>query len=1072
MLNINLIYNIINNIIIYYIIYYCLSEMIKNDKDINIFLLEYYNTYDDIHLLDEADENDKEGNDENDKEEDDKNPSIYKKFAYYDANNIKYTNLIKLFGVLENGESISINVTNFTPFFYVKIPDNWIKNDVDLFIRYIKNYDKYDKKYKFKFSNYDNIITDYELLKAKPFSHFTGDDQFNYVKIYFKNIAVYNKYCKLFKTDIIYNGMVMHFKLHESNIDHIIRFIHKTDINPSGWITIESNKYKIIKRLDRTTTTKHEITIKHTDIKVLDKIDIPPLNIMSFDIECNSSHGDFPLSKKQYKKLAQDVMSIYSIIGSIEYDVKIKYMEQIIKYAFDDYYMFYNIKHIDTIDNIKPPNTEMSLIAEQILLEYENINNKSVIVPHISNTLNKTLPHPVNEEAYNLLSNQIYQSIKYLIDINYVDFFKDKKNFIINMIKIAFNDNYINFNISRIYTKNNEKPSNTMIHILIPSIIKILDDMQHYELSKKLVKNNDADDINYTDILNNFFQKYFPAVEGDVIIQIGSTIQMSKDKNCYMKHILCLDQTDEFTNEDIIREENNDTILSDNDIVKFINEKKYETVKDCYNYDKCIDIISKMGVAVADMKEEDIKELKKLIYFYNYKEQTKDDKAQVIVKSYKNESSLLSQWCQLVKECDPDIIIGYNICGFDFKFMYERAEELNCVEDFCKIGRIIRKNESLQTKVLSSSAYGENTLVYMNMTGRIIVDLYKHIQREFKYDSYKLSYVGNALLNKGKLDLDAKDIFRLQKGSSKDRANIAKYCLIDCILCNRIFLKLEVINNSIAMSNVCKVPIQPLFFRGQQFKTFSLVAYNCNKNGYIIPVLINDDNLDDDTKFEGAIVLKPNTGIYFDPVVVADFNSLYPSCIISENLSHDTYVEVGGIYDNLSNYDYTDIEYDIYKYEFKDNTKKKIKVKIGVKLCRYIKNRIGILPLILQNLLKARKNAKKMMDNEKDKEKAKIWNGIQLAYKVTGNSVYGGTGAKTSPIYKVDIASCTTSVGRRMIMFSKNYIETVYKKQGQKTQTVISFRLNIPTEYILLKIARVYMAIQILYFLYTKYMIK
>jgi DNA polymerase elongation subunit (family B) len=36
---------------------------------------------------------------------------------------------------------------------------------------------------------------------------------------------------------------------------------------------------------------------------------------------------------------------------------------------------------------------------------------------------------------------------------------------------------------------------------------------------------------------------------------------------------------------------------------------------------------------------------------------------------------------------DPDIIIGYNIFGFDYKFMYDRATENDCLYNFMDMGR-------------------------------------------------------------------------------------------------------------------------------------------------------------------------------------------------------------------------------------------------------------------------------------------------------------------------------------------------------------------------------------------------
>ena len=310
------------------------------------------------------------------------------------------------------------------------------------------------------------------------------------------------------------------------------------------------------------------------------------------------------------------------------------------------------------------------------------------------------------------------------------------------------------------------------------------------------------------------------------------------------------------------------------------------------------------------------------------------DHAKVVIQYYENEREVLLAWKELVQKNDPDVVIGYNVFGFDYKFLYERATELNCAEDFCQLGRLNGCIEQFYEQKLSSAGLGDNTLRYIPMTGRVIIDLYKVIQKDYRLDSYKLDSVCRKFLYKEKVDVSPPEIFSLQKGSSADRKKIAVYCLVDCILCNRLVTKLEIIGNNIAMANVCKVPFPYLFLRGQGVKSFSLVAERCAREGYLIPVLPKADPSNDD-KYEGAIVLQPDTGIHEDPVGVGDFNSLYPSSMISENISHETFVQIGGPNDNLPDYTYNDIEYDIYKTETIQGKKKKIKRKVGVQKCRY-----------------------------------------------------------------------------------------------------------------------------------------
>ena len=239
----------------------------------------------------------------------------------------------------------------------------------------------------------------------------------------------------------------------------------------------------------------------------------------------------------------------------------------------------------------------------------------------------------------------------------------------------------------------------------------------------------------------------------------------------------------------------------------------------------------------------------------------------------KNEKKVLLEWSKMIRQMNPDIITGYNIFGFDYKYLKDRAKFLNIEDQFSQLSRISDERTGFVKKDLSSAALGKNIMTYYDMTGRVNVDLMKVVQRDYKLMSYKLDYVASYFIreevikmyhkkektyiitksiygvkkgqyitifyndgitdnrhmdgnkfkiinfikeddkdvivvdglidldiieNKGikiywcqaKDDVSAKDIFRLQKGSSEDRAIIAKYCLMDCELCNKLMAKL------------------------------------------------------------------------------------------------------------------------------------------------------------------------------------------------------------------------------------------------------------------------------------------
>jgi DNA polymerase delta subunit 1 len=86
----------------------------------------------------------------------------------------------------------------------------------------------------------------------------------------------------------------------------------------------------------------------------------------------------------------------------------------------------------------------------------------------------------------------------------------------------------------------------------------------------------------------------------------------------------------------------------------------------------------------------------------------------------------------------------------------------------------------------------------------------------------------------------------------------------------------------------------------------------------------------------------------------------------------------------------------------------------------------GILPQILDELLAARKRAKKDMAIATDPMEKAVQNGRQLALKVSANSVYGFTGATVGQLPCVPIASSVTAYGRDLLLKTKEFVETTY----------------------------------------------
>lgn len=247
------------------------------------------------------------------------------------------------------------------------------------------------------------------------------------------------------------------------------------------------------------------------------------------------------------------------------------------------------------------------------------------------------------------------------------------------------------------------------------------------------------------------------------------------------------------------------------------------------------------------------------------------------------------------------------------------------------------------------------------------------------------------------------------------------------------------------MSAICSVPMSFLVLRGQGIKLTSYMAKKCRTNGILMPDIAKSKG---NEAYEGAIVLPPKCKMYLDePIACVDFASLYPSSMISRNLSHDSKVwtetfdlsgnrltERTGHFTTEEELDSRGLKYEILTFDtfiYEKRGTSNVKMKSGSMSCCFIQPGVdgkkGILPLILEELLRARQQAKKQAKTETDPFMKNILDKRQLGYKLTANSLYGQCGAKTSTFYDKDIAAATTKTGREMLITARDFIEREYK---------------------------------------------
>ena len=381
------------------------------------------------------------------------------------------------------------------------------------------------------------------------------------------------------------------------------------------------------------------------------------------------------------------------------------------------------------------------------------------------------------------------------------------------------------------------------------------------------------------------------------------------------------------------------------------------------------------------------------------------------ILSFGKEQDMLLEWRNFLQEIDPDVVIGYNIANFDFPYLLNRARHLK-VARFPYWSRLKATQSSSKSSNFSSKQMGNRDTMKTRIDGRLQLDLLQLVQRDYQLRSYTLNSVCAHFLKEQKEDVHHSIITELYNGDANSRRRLAVYCLKDAYLPQRLLDKLMCLVNYTEMARVTGVPFNYLLERGQQVKFLSQLFRKAQEQALVIPDLKTIGESDD--KYVGATVIEPIRKYYEEPIATLDFASLYPSIIQAHNLCYTTLLEKGP-----------------------DGPPPAIE-RLGLKKDEdYImtphgdyfataKVRKGLLSQILEELLTARKSAKKALAVETDPFKKAVLNGRQLALKVSANSVYGLTGATVGKLPCLEIASSTTSYGREMIERTKQEVESKF----------------------------------------------
>ena len=349
------------------------------------------------------------------------------------------------------------------------------------------------------------------------------------------------------------------------------------------------------------------------------------------------------------------------------------------------------------------------------------------------------------------------------------------------------------------------------------------------------------------------------------------------------------------------------------------------------------------------------------------------------VNQVNSEKEMIEEFTKIIKENNVDIIVGYNSDNFDFPYIKDRAKILGVDLDIGMDGSEVKYIRRGYANAAS-------------LKGLIHVDLYLVMRRYMTLERYTLERVYYELFGEEKIDVPGEKIWEFWDNGGDELDNLFDYSLDDVISTLKIAEQTLPLNLELT-----RIIGQPLFdvsrmATGQQAEWF--LVKQAYFDGEVVPNKLGSNfadraNAEDN---EGGYVREPETGLH-ENLVQFDFRSLYPSIIISKNISPDVMV-----LEDVENED----EYNISPEH-------------GLK---FKKTPQGFIPSVIDKILQERFRIKREMKACDDETMRKALDVQQQAIKRLANTMYGIYGFPRFRWYSFECAKAITSWGRQYIKSS------------------------------------------------------
>ncbi|THC91007.1 hypothetical protein EYZ11_009537 [Aspergillus tanneri] len=387
------------------------------------------------------------------------------------------------------------------------------------------------------------------------------------------------------------------------------------------------------------------------------------------------------------------------------------------------------------------------------------------------------------------------------------------------------------------------------------------------------------------------------------------------------------------------------------------------------------------------------------------------------------ELDLINRLVDIVRWYDPDIITGYEVHNSSWGYVIERARkkyDFNICDELSRV-----KSQAHGKFGKDADRWGFNHTSSIRITGRHTINIWRAMRNELNLLQYSMENVVFHLLHRRIPHYSFRDLTEwYQSGKPRDLVKVVNYFASRVQMNIEILETNELIPRTSEEARLLGIDFYSVYSRGSQFKVESLMFRIAKPENFVL-VSPSRKQVGQQNALECLpLVMEPLSDFYTSPLIVLDFQSLYPSIMIAYNYCYSTFLGRAQQWRARDKMGFMDYKRQPGLLELLED-----KINIAPNGMIYVKAEVrkSLLAKMLAEILETRVMVKTGMKMDKDdKALQHLLNNRQLALKLIANVTYGYTSASFSGRMPCsEIADSIVQSGRETLEKAIAFIHSV-----------------------------------------------